>query len=59
MRNVVWVNGRVGENEMLLLPDAYGHDEHGEDGGPRLVTFLDRKRQTWYDDDEDDDDDVS
>ena len=27
----------------LLLPDAYGHDEHGEDRGPGLVTLLHRK----------------
>ena len=26
-----------------LLPDTYGHDEHGEDRGPGLVTLFHRK----------------
>ena len=27
----------------IYLPDADGHDEHGEDRGPGLVPFLHRK----------------
>ena len=29
------------------LPDADGHDEHGEDRGPGLVPFLHRKNYAW------------